>query len=215
MTQNSVEAGPRDGLGCRAPLGRRGTPTYPRVMKKLACLAFLAASLAVSARALIIGADVGYLLDNQDEILSARVGHAFKTGTGLSHQVELEYAYTSHDESFSLLGAPVTATTKLKPLTLNYRAETTTQNKLGFHYGVGVGLAQVSFSRPGSGVGRVADDDSALAAQAFAGVSYQATEAVALRLGAKYLWVDDVTLAGSRVKAGDDVALSAGLSVKF
>lgn len=184
-------------------------------MNKLVSLALLSLSLAVSARALIIGADVGYLTDDQEAYFSARLGHAFKSDASLSHQVELEFGYTSHSETVSLLGVPVTATSKITPVTLNYRAEALTSGKLGYYFGAGAGLARVSFSMPGSGVPTISDGSRALALQAFTGLSYQVAPAATLHLGVKYLWIDEVELAGTSAEVGSDLALSAGVSFKF
>lgn len=184
-------------------------------MKKFVSPALLAASLAVSAQALIIGTDVAYLTGDQEAYFSARVGHAFKADASLSHQVELEFGYTSHSETVSLLGAPVTASSKLTPVTLNYRAETIPGGKLGYYFGAGAGLARVSFSMPGSGVSTISDSSRALALQAFTGLSYQVAPAATLHLGVKYLWIDEVELAGTSAEVGSDLALSAGLSFRF
>ena len=184
-------------------------------MNKLVSLALLSLSLAASARAIIIGADVGYLVDGEEEYISARLGHAFKSDTSLAHQVELEIGYTSHAETVSLLGVPVTATSKITPVTLNYRAETLTSGKLGYYFGAGAGLARASFSMPGSGVSTISDSGSALALQAFTGLSYQVAPAATLHFGVKYIWIDDVELFGIKAEVGDDVVLSAGVSFKF
>lgn len=184
-------------------------------MKKFVSLALIAASLAVSARALVVGADIGYLLDDKEEYISARVGHAFKTGTSLSHQMELEIGHTSHSETVAPLGAPVKATANLTPVTLNYRFESIAANKLGYYFGAGAGFARASFKFAGSGVPSVSDSGTAFALQGFVGVSYQVSAATCLHVGAKYLWIDEVELLGIRGEVGDDIVLSAGLSVKF
>lgn len=192
-----------------------GGPFTKTPMKKLVSLAFIAISLAVSARALIVGAEIGYLLDNQDAYYSGRIGWDFKSGPELSHQLELEVGYTQHSETASLLGSPVTAKSKITPFMVNYRAETTRASKLGYYFGAGLGLARTSFSMPGSGLPSVSDSASGFAAQAFTGVSYQPSAATTLHLGVKYLWVDDVDLFGSNVEVGDDVVLTVGVSFKF
>jgi opacity protein-like surface antigen len=184
-------------------------------MKKLVSLALVATSLAVSARALIVGADIGYLTDNKDAYYSGRVGWDFKSGPELSHQFELEIGHTEHSETVSPLGSPVTATSKITPFMVNYRAETTRAGKLGYYFGAGVGLARSSFSMPGSGVPTISDSGSSFAFQAFTGISYQATPNATLHLGAKYLSISDVDMFGSSVEVGDDVVLSAGVSFRF
>jgi opacity protein-like surface antigen len=184
-------------------------------MKKLLSLALIAISLAVSARALIVGAEIGYLTDNQDAYYSGRMGWDFKSGAELSHQLELEVGYTQHSETVPFLSSTATAKSKITPCTVNYRAETTRASKLGYYFGAGVGLARTSFSMPGSGVPSISDSASGFAVQAFTGVSYQPSTATTLHLGVKYLWIDDVDLFGSSVEVGDDIAITAGVSFKF
>jgi len=184
-------------------------------MKKLVSLALLAISLTVSARALIVGAEIGYLTDDQETLLSARIGHQFKSDGSLDHQVELEIGYTDHSETGMLLGNPVTAKSKIIPFTVNYRAEAIRNNKLGYYFGVGLGFARTSFSMPGSGVSNLSDSDTSFALQAFTGLSYQVSTTAALHLGVKYIWIDDVKLIGTSVDVGDDIALTAGVSFKF
>ncbi len=171
-------------------------------MKKFVSLALVAASLAVSARALVVGADAGYLIDSEEEYISGRVGHAFASNDSLIHQVELELGYSNQKES-GVKGS-------FLPLTVNYRAESIAANKLGFYYGIGAGLARTKVSGFG-----VSDSDTSFAAQGFVGLSYQVSANGAIHLGVKYIWIDDVKLLGSSIDVGDDVALSAGFSVKF
>jgi opacity protein-like surface antigen len=171
-------------------------------MKNIAIIALLATSLATSAHALIVGADVGYLLDSEEEFISARIGHEFKASASLSHQIEAEIGYSSASES----GVKAS----ILPITLNYRAETTAAKKLGYYFGGGVGLSITE----GSGYG-FSDDSTSFAFQAFTGLSYQASPTVKLHAGVKYLWIDDVSLFGTNIEVGDDVALTVGLSIKF
>jgi opacity protein-like surface antigen len=175
-------------------------------MNKLVSIALIASSLAVSARALVVGVDAGYLVDAKDEYISARLGHAFKTDANLSHQVEIEVGYTSEKESGF--------TGDLLPVTVNYRAESKAE-KLGYYFGAGVGFARMEISGPGSGVPKISDNDSSFAAQAFAGLSLNASPTVVLHAGVKYIWIDDVKLFGINAEVGDDLAITGGISFKF
>lgn len=171
-------------------------------MKKFVSLALLAASLAVSAKALIVGADVGYLVDGQEEYISGRLGHTFKSGDSLAHQVEVEVGYNSEKDSG--------AKGELIPVTLNYRAESLPANKLGYYYGLGAGFTYTKVRAFG-----ISDNDTAFTAQAFVGLSYKLGETTTFHAGAKYIWIDNVKLFGLSANIGDDVVLSGGLSVKF
>ncbi|HEX2861238.1 MAG TPA: outer membrane beta-barrel protein [Lacunisphaera sp.] len=175
-------------------------------MKKLASLALIATSLAVSAQALVVGVDAGYLLDAKEEYISARLGHEFKADTNLGHSAEIEVGYTGQKE------AGIKASSM--PVTINYRAESKAE-KLGYYFGAGAGLARTELKAPGSGVPTISDSDTSFAAQAFAGLTYHASATVSLHAGVKYIWIDDVKLLGINAEVGDDVAFSGGLSIKF
>jgi opacity protein-like surface antigen len=177
-------------------------------MKKLISVLLLATGLAASAQAaVILGADVGYLVDGEEAYYSARLGYAFKADPALVHHLELEVGYTEQKDSG--------VTGEFLPVMVNYRAETIAARRLGFYFGAGAGFARTDVSVPGSGVWSVSDSNNSFAAQAFAGVSIKASDSVALHLGAKYIWIDDVELLGVDVDVGDDVVLSAGISFKF
>lgn len=176
-------------------------------MKKLIALLFIVAVLAVASQAAVtVGTDLGYLLDTEEEYLSARAGFTVHSSTSFTQQIELEVGYTNTKDS----GLEA----DLLPVTLNYRFTSMPVNRWGYTLGAGAGFARTSIDGVSIG-GPVRLRDESLALQAFAGVTYQATERLALNLGAKYLWIDDAKFAGSSVEIGDDVALSAGLSFKF
>lgn len=175
-------------------------------MKKFLTALFISTGLAASAPALIIGADAGYLLDSEEEYLSARLGFEFKATEQASHQLELEIGYTE--------AAEAGLEADLLPVTLNYRLELPGAGKFGYFVGAGAGFARTSIDGV-SIFGPVRLRDTAFAAQGFAGVTYQVGPSTTLSLGAKYIWVDDANFAGTTVEVGDDVALQAGFSFKF
>ncbi len=176
-------------------------------MKKLISPFLFLAGLATAAQAaVIIGTDVGYLVDSQEEYLTARVGFEAARGASFSHQVEFEVGYSEAAESG--------LSADLVPFLLNYRAVSAAEGAWGWYAGVGAGLARVSVDGVSIG-GPVRLRDEAFAAQAFAGVTYAASSAVSLSLGAKYLWIDDVNFGGARFEVDDDVVLSAGISYRF
>lgn len=171
-------------------------------MKKFVSLVLIAASLAVSARALIFGADVGYLIDSEEEYVSGRLGHAFKSTSSLVHHVELEVGYSGQRAGG--------AKGSILPVTVNYRAESIAANKLGFYYGAGAGVSRTEVSGFG-----LSDSGTSFAWQGFVGLSYKVSTNGTLHVGAKYIWIDDVELLSVSADIGNDVALSAGISVKF
>lgn len=175
-------------------------------MKKILTTLLIATGLAASAQAVIIGADAGYLLDSEEEYFSARLGFELKASGPASHQLEVEVGYTDdHAGNFKA---------DLLPVTLNYRLEIAGAGKLGYYFGAGAGFARASIDGVSiNGPVRLRDDS--FAAQAFVGLTYQVGPSTSLNLGAKYIWVDDMTFAGSSVEIGDDVALQAGFTFKF
>ncbi len=175
-------------------------------MKKLLTALFITTGLAVSAQAVIIGADAGYLLDNEEEYISARLGFEFKATERASHQLELEIGYSVAKE-FGLKA-------DLLPVTLNYRLQIPGSGKLGYFVGAGAGFSRTTIDGV-SIIGPVRLRDTTLALQGFAGLTYQAGPSTTLNLGAKYIWIDDANFAGTSVEVGDDVALQAGFSFRF
>lgn len=175
-------------------------------MKKFLIALFVITGLAASARAVIIGAEAGYLLDSEEEYLSLRAGFELKAAGPASHQLELEIGHT--DEHESSLKA------RLTPVTLNYRLQVAGTGKWGYYVGAGAGFARATIDGV-SITGPVRLRDNSFAAQGFAGVTYQAGPSTTLNLGAKYIWVDDMTFTGSTVEIGDDVAIQAGFSFRF
>ena len=176
-------------------------------MKKLISTLIVISGLAASAQAaVIVAADAGYLVDAEEEYLTARVGFEVARSGEFSHQLELEVGYTE-DKEYGIKA-------DILPVTANYRFTATTTGPWGYYAGVGAGFARSRID--GASIfGPVKLSDESFAAQAFAGVTYAASDRVALSLGAKYLWIDDVNFAGTSVEVGDDVAVSAGISFKF
>jgi opacity protein-like surface antigen len=102
----------------------------------------------------------------------------------------------------------------LLPVTLNYRLQGGLQGAFGYYAGAGAGFARTRLD--GASInGPVRLSDNSFAAQAFAGVTYQASPTITLNLGAKYIWIDEVKFGGTRFEVDDDVAFSAGISLKF
>ena len=192
---------------CRGNHAPADLPTTINAMKSfLTRFLFLAGLATASQAAVIVGTDVGYLVDSREEYLTARAGFEVARGAAFSHQLELEAGYSEARE------AGLTA--DHQPIMLNYRAVAAREGAWGWTLGAGAGVARVKLAGA-SIVGPVSLRDEPFAAQAFAGVTYAATPAVSLSLGAKYLWIDDASFGGVRFDVDDDVALSAGVSFRF
>jgi opacity protein-like surface antigen len=175
-------------------------------MKKFLLPLFLATALAASAQNIVTGFDVGYLTDADETYTTGRIGWEFKANETFAHQLGLEVGYARATEA----GGKAT----LLPVTANYRLESPISGNLRYFFGVGAGVARVRADGVSTG-GPVTLRDTSFAAQGFTGLSWQASPAVALNVGARYIWIDDVKLAGTNVEIGDDIALSAGLSIRF
>lgn len=188
-------------------------------MKKLVITAVLATNLVTATSAgTTAGFEAGYLTDNQDTYWAGRVGWQFNTGASLTHQVEVELGYTKHTDIVPFGLAPnddVPARSELMPLTINYRAETTRADKLGFYFGAGLGQTRVRASMPGSGVLLITRSESMFTVQAFTGLNYKITPTATLDLGAKYLWLNEVKMLSNRITIDADLALTAGVSIRF
>lgn len=175
-------------------------------MKKFLLPLFLASVVAVSAQTLVTGVDVGYLIDADETYTTARFGWQFKANETFAHELGAEIGYTRATEA----GGKAS----LMPVTLNYRLASPISGRLGYTFGVGAGFARVRADGVSIG-GPVTLRDTSFAAQGFTGLTWQASDAVALTAGAKYIWIDDVRLAGTSVEIGDDIAFSLGLQVRF
>lgn len=171
-------------------------------MKKIVAIALLAASSAIPAHAVIVGASVGYLTDAQDTYIAARVGGVFNSSNSINSIGEFEIGYTSDSEG----GAKAS----ILPLTLNYRAEFRSGQMLDYYLGAGAGMARTRVSGFG-----VSDSDSSFVAQAFAGASFRMTDNTSFDVGLRYIWLDDVKLAGQSIELGDDLAIEAGMHFRF
>jgi hypothetical protein len=176
--------------------------------KHLLASLLLLSGLAASAQTTVsFGADAGYLIDSEEEFLTARLGFEYRGTETASHQLELEIGYTEAEPT-------ITSEAELIPLTANYRFVSRGPNRLGWHAGAGLGVAWTRIDGV-SIFGPVRLRDHSFAVQAFAGINYQVGPSTALTLGAKYIWVDEVKLAGTSIEVGDDVALSAGVTFRF
>ena len=175
-------------------------------MKHITSTALLAISLAVtSAQALTVGTSAGYLLDAEEEYITARVGSQFGSSQGIAHNGEFEIGFSSQSEDIGR--------GEYLPLMINYRAEFTNTGKFLPYLGLGAGAARTQVKI--FGYSTFNEKDWSFAAQGFAGVSYQVSQKASLSAGARYIWIDDASYRGVKVEVGDDVALELGLHIRF
>lgn len=175
-------------------------------MKRILTSLLLITSLAAPAQAVLVGVDAGYLLDSEEEFLAARIGFEVANARGISHQLDFEAGFTDTNED-GVKGDIV-------PLMLNYRLVKDGGPLWGYYFGAGAGIARTRIDGVSTG-GPIRLHDESLALQALAGITYRLGETAELVLGARYIWIDDVTFVGQSFEIGDDVAVSLGLNFKF
>ena len=172
-------------------------------MKKLITFILLSAASSAFAASPYLGANIGYLVDNEDAYFTTRIGSVVAQANGLTHSAELELGYTtSTDYGFEL---------ELVPVMANYRITTNRDSsKVEYFGGGGLGVSRVKLNGWG------ADDATwAFAVQAFGGVEYKATPTVSLTLGLRYLWIGRAHLFNVKEDVGDDLSVEAGIRYRF
>lgn len=173
-------------------------------MKRLLPTLLLSLALASAAQAaMTAGFSAGYLVDNEEEYLAARLGMVFKTVEKISHTGELEIGFTSHSEE----GVDFDAV----PLMANYRMEIASTSKYGGYVGAGLGMSRIKIGGYG-----VSASDWAFTGQAFAGFTYSMSDKSSFTLGARYINIGDVEFFGEDFgDVGDDIAIEVGFHFRF
>lgn len=173
-------------------------------MKLLLPTLLISLALAASAQAaMTAGFSAGYLIDNEEEYIAARLGMVFKTVDKISHTGEIEIGLTSHSEE----GVDFDAL----PVMANYRMEIATVSKYGGYVGAGLGTSRIKIGGYG-----VSASDWAFTAQAFAGFTYAMSDKSSFTIGARYINIGDVEFFGEDLgEVGDDIAIEAGFHFRF
>lgn len=181
-------------------------------MKILLPTVLLSLALAASAHgAMTAGFSAGYLIDNEEEYIAARLGTVFASKDKLNHTGEFEVGFTSMSDEFE----DISGSLDILPVMANYRMEIGSTSKYGGYVGAGLGMSRVKISGSGTGVS-FSENDWAFTAQAFAGFSYQMTDTSSLTLGARYINIGDIEFFGEDFgEVGDDIAIEAGFHFRF
>lgn len=168
------------------------------MMKKLLSVILLSAATSAFAGTPYVGASVGYLIDGEEALFTARVGTDVAKTNGLVHSIEGEVGYTS-DSDFGLK-------LEIIPVMANYRiAGPLGHSQVNFYSGAGAGFSRQKLT------GLVNDDAWAFALQAFGGVEIKVAPSTSLSVGARYLWINKYTIANVGVDSSDDVAIEVGV----
>ena len=152
-----------------------------------------------------LGAGVDYMFDSEEPFYNGHVGYDFGNGSSLF----LEAGWLGEEEDASLL-VPFSADVDIIPVTINYKYEWMFNDSFGLYVGAGLGASNVDIS-----AGLASGDDWSFTAQVFAGLVYNVTPNFEIYGGVRYLWIDDVDLAGASLDSLDDVGLGAGIRFNF
>jgi opacity protein-like surface antigen len=153
-----------------------------------------------------LGGGVDYLIDAEEPFYNGHLGYDFGNGSSLF----LESGWLGVEEEPSFLFPFLAADVDVVPVTLNYKHEFMFTDAFGLYVGLGAGASGVDVS-----AGFLEDDDWVFTAQAFAGLVYNATPNFEIYAGARYMWLDDVSLFGANIDDLDDVGVGAGIRFNF
>ena len=149
-----------------------------------------------------LGGGADYMLDAEEVFYNGHLGYDFGNGSSLF----LEAGWLGEEQS----GFPANIDLDIVPITIDYKYEFAFTDSFGLYVGAGVGGANVDIS-----AGFVSDDEWVLTAQAFAGLVFEVTPSFEIYTGVRYLWMDDVSLAGANVDSLDDFGVGAGIRFNF
>jgi len=152
-----------------------------------------------------LGAGVDYMIDSEEPFYNGHLGYDF--GNGSSLFLESGWLGEEQDPSFLI---PISADVDIVPITINYKYEWMFTDSFGLYVGAGLGGSNVDVS-----AGPVSDDEWVFTAQAFAGLVYNVTPNFEIYAGARYLWMDDISLFGANIDDLDDVGVGAGIRFNF
>lgn len=152
-----------------------------------------------------LGGGADYLLDSEEPFYNAHLGYDFGGG----HSLFLESGWVGEEDDL-FFPFPASVDIDIVPITLNYKYEWLITDRFGFYAGVGAGGANVDIAGPLGG-----DDSWTFTAQALAGVVYEVSPSFELYAGARYAWLDDVSVRGATYDDLDDIGIGAGLRFNF
>jgi hypothetical protein len=153
---------------------------------------------ALSLQATYVGTSVGYMIDAEEEIISARVGWTVKETGDITHNLELEVAYSSTSEYGISLD--------ITPVMLNYIIKSTQESGLTLYAGAGIGYTFWDLSYMNMPLGEE------LTLQGLVGLEYGISETTSFRAGYRYVHLDDIE--DSDISLNDSV-IELGLVFSF
>lgn len=177
-----------------------------------------------------VGGSVGYLVDFEEPFYSVHVGvdTPYKVA-GWDTALYLEVGYTDTDDSVAIVDpnviravatTPLNADLEIIPLTFNMKFERQLTGSLNAYFGAGLGVAFTDFGARANFVPgptpdvNISSKDTVFAAQVFAGLIYNFNEHFEVFGGARWIYIDDSSVAGLPgvldVDFGSDVLFELG-----
>ena len=168
-----------------------------------------------------IGTSAGYIIDgNGEKNFAIQSGTAVIETATTTHNFELELAFSDASEQFTETiegeNLNIKADAEVIPQMANYDVRTHLRRDLNLYGGAGIGYAFYNISGSTYLMGenlRLSDSGGSFAWQFMAGIVYRFSEKTSLRLGYRYINLDDVNfIVDGFTYGGDSYTLDEALS---
>ncbi|MGA1205734.1 MAG: outer membrane protein [Opitutales bacterium] len=161
---------------------------------------------AVYLNAAYVGGSVGYMIDGEEEIFSVQVGFPVAESGKVTHNLEFEVGIISSSDEVE--GMSVDA--DFNPLMVNYLFKTNPEKGVSFYAGGGIGWTLWDVD-----VMSYSFDGDVFTWQIMVGLQYSLSENAALKLGYRYLYLDDIEVEGYDFGDADDSVIELGVVFNF
>lgn len=153
-----------------------------------------------------LGGGLDYMFDSEEVLYTAHLGYDFGTGSS----VFLEGGWMGEEQEPSFLFPFISADVDIVPVTVNFKQEFLFSDSFGAYIGAGLGATNVDVS-----AGAFGGDEWGFTAQIFAGLVYNVSPNFEIYGGLRYLWIDEVDVAGANIENLDDVGAGVGIRFNF
>jgi opacity protein-like surface antigen len=160
-----------------------------------------------------VGGSAGYLNDAEEGYFAAHIGLDTPWNLGGWNMAMLaEIGYTGNDTTGSLLNSPLEMETDLVPVTFNVKFERPLTGNLSAYLGGGLGAAFVSTDATSPFLpGELSDDETVFTGSLFGGLLYNVNNAFEIYGGARWMYLNDYSILGTKTDADDDWLFEIGL----
>ena len=179
----------------------------------------------ITANGAYFGASAGYMIDNEEEIIAIQLGMAVSESEAVSHNLEVEIAYMESSmsiaESFDGMTVSGGGSFDISPIMVNYLFKSKPEKSVSFYGGAGIGYSfwdLSAWATDGSLSWSFEDSGETLTWQLLAGVQFALSQTVNLRLGYRYVYMDDVSVVieGEEISDSlDDSVIEIGVVFSF